>query len=164
MALNKSLSGIFDPVTTRINLSKNYWLSGLNGSSMSFLIQSFFLKHQKSILLIASDKEKAAYWLNDLEALLAGEKILFFPESYRQPYQEEKTTNANIQERTEVLNLVSRENFKGIVVSYPQALNEKVTLKKQLYKNQLYMIKNKLLLCILLALYECSNLDAESIS
>ncbi|MBL7933652.1 MAG: transcription-repair coupling factor [Bacteroidia bacterium] len=143
MVLNKSLSGIFDPVTNTIDLSKNYWLSGLNGSSMSFLIQSFFLQHQRSILIIASDKEKAAYWLNDLEALLGGEKVLFFPESYRQPYQEEKTTNANIQERTEVLNLVSRENFKGIVVSYPQALSEKVTLKKQLYKNTLQIKKGE---------------------
>lgn len=143
MVPNKSLSGIFDSLTNTIDLSKNYWLSGLNGSSMSFLIQSFFLQHKKNILVIASDKEKAAYWLNDLEALLNEERVLFFPESYKQPYQEEKTTNANIQERTEVLNLVSRENFRGIVVSYPGALNEKVTLKKQLYKNTLQIKKGE---------------------
>ncbi len=110
---------------------------------MSFFIQSFFLSRGRSVLLVASDKEKAAYWLNDLEALLPGEKVLFFPESYRQPYQEEKTTNANIQERTEVLNLVSRDHFRGIVVSYPQALTEKVTLKKQLYKNTLQVKKGE---------------------
>lgn len=143
MVLSKSLSGIFDANTTAIDLSKNYWLSGLNGSSLSFFIQSFYLNHHRSVLVMASDKEKAAYWLNDLEALLPGEKVLFFPESYRQPYQEEKTTNANIQERTEVLNLISRERFKGIVVSYPQALAEKVTLKKQLFKNTLQVKKGE---------------------
>jgi len=80
--------------------------------------------------LIASDKEKAAYLLNDLDALQNNDRALFFPESYRQPYQIEKTTNANIQERAEVLNLLSKESFNGVVVTYPHALCEKVTLKK----------------------------------
>src|SRR4051812_29991289 len=128
MALNKSLEGIFDSQLSELNFNQNYWFQGLNGSSLSFLIQSIVLQRDLNILVIASDKEKAAYFLNDLDALLPKQKILFFPESYRQPYQEEKTTNANIQERAEVLNLLSKDGFKGIVVTYPQALCEKVTL------------------------------------
>lgn len=92
---------------------------------------------------MASDKEKAAYLYNDLEALFQKERLVFFPETYKIPYQEEKTSNANIQERAEVLNLLSKENFKGIVVSYPQALCEKVTLKKQLHKNTLQIKKGE---------------------
>lgn len=93
--------------------------------------------------MLASDKEKAAYLFNDLEALFQKERLVFFPETYKIPYQEEKTSNANIQERAEVLNLLSKENFKGIVVSYPQALCEKVTLKKQLHKNTLQIKKGE---------------------
>jgi transcription-repair coupling factor (superfamily II helicase) len=143
MLLNKSLDGIFDSKLEVLNPRKNYWLEGLNGSSLSFLLQTLVLQKKKTLLVIASDKEKAAYILNDMDALLPKEKVLFFPESYKQPYQVEKTTNANIQERAELLNLLSKENFKGVVVTYPQALSEKVALKKQLHQNTLQIKKNE---------------------
>ncbi|MDP1802652.1 MAG: transcription-repair coupling factor, partial [Bacteroidota bacterium] len=110
---------------------------------MPFFIQSLYFTQKRSCIIVASDKEKAAYLLNDLETLLANEKILFFPESYRQPYQEEKTTNANIQERAEVLNLLSKDTFTGIVITYPQALAEKVTLKQKLHQNTLQIKKGE---------------------
>lgn len=143
MLLNKSLNGIFDARLQTLNLQKNQWFQGLNGSSLSFLLQNLFLQQRKNLLIIAADKERAAYILNDMDALLPKEKILFFPESYRQPYQIEKTTNANIQERTEVLNLLSKDNFNGVVVTYPQALSEKVTLKRQLHQNTLQIKKGE---------------------
>ena len=143
MILNKKLEGIFNSKLQTINLNQNYWLQGLNGSALSFFIQSLYLTHKKNCVIIATDKEKAAYLLNDLETLLPQEKILFFPESYRQPYQIEKTTNANIQERAEVLSLLSKENFTGIVITYPQALAEKVTLKQKLQQNTLQIKKGE---------------------
>ena len=143
MILNKKLEGIFNSKLQTINLNQNYWLQGLNGSALSFFIQSLYLTHKKNCVIIATDKEKAAYLLNDLETLLLQEKILFFPESYRQPYQIEKTTNANIQERAEVLSLLSKENFTGIVITYPQALAEKVTLKQKLQQNTLQIKKGE---------------------
>jgi transcription-repair coupling factor (superfamily II helicase) len=143
MILNKKLEGIFNSKLQAINLNQNYWLQGLNGSALSFFIQSLYLTHKKNCVIIATDKEKAAYLLNDLETLLPQEKILFFPESYRQPYQIEKTTNANIQERAEVLSLLSKENFTGIVITYPQALAEKVTLKQKLQQNTLQIKKSE---------------------
>lgn len=137
------LDGIFDSYLTNLSQNKNYWLQGLNGSALPFYITSLFNSSQKNIVIVASDKEKAAYLLNDLETLLEGKRVLFFPESYRQPYQVEKTTNANIQERTEVLNFVSKDNFSGIVVTYPQALCEKVTLKQKLNQNTLQIRKHE---------------------
>lgn len=137
------LKGIFEQKLQHLNLNQNIFLEGLNGSSLSFLCQSIYYNRQKNIVLVASDKEKAAYLLNDMSALLPDEKVLFFPESYRQPYQIEKTTNANVQERTEVLNLLSHDSFKGILVTYPQALCEKVTLKKQLHQNTLQIKKGE---------------------
>lgn len=143
MLLNKSLEGIFDSRLQALNLTQNYWFQGLNGSSLSFLLQSIVLQTHKNLIVIASDKERAAYILNDLDALLPKEKVLFFPETYKQPYQIEKTTNANIQERAEVLNLLSKDNFKGVIITYPQAISEKVTLKKQLHQNTLQIKKNE---------------------
>ncbi len=143
MLLNSTLEGIFDSYLTKLNLNQNQWIQGLNGSALSFFIQSLFKHHKKNLIIVCADKEKAAYLLNDLEALLSAEKILFFPESYRQPYQIEKTTNANIQERTEVLNFLSKEHFNGVIITYPQALCEKVTLKQKLNQNTLQIKKGE---------------------
>ncbi len=143
MLLNRSLDGIFDSRLHVLDLNQNHWFQGLNGSSLSFVLQSIYQGRQKNMVLIATDKEKAAYLLNDLDALLLNQKVLFFPETYKQPYHEEKTTNANIQERAEVLNLLSKDAFRGVVVTYPQALSEKVTLKKQLHQNTLQIKKGE---------------------
>ena len=87
MILNKSLEGIFHSKLADNSLSQNHYLNGLNGSSLSFFIQSLLAKTKKTCVIIASDKEKAAYLLNDMDALLPDNQILFFPESYKQPYQ-----------------------------------------------------------------------------
>src|SRR6218665_1463292 len=143
MPLHKTQGGIFLSKLAGINPDQNYWLRGLNGSSLSFVIQSLLSQTPKPAIVVASDKERAAYLQNDLAALLEDKKVLFFPESYRQPYQVEKTTNANIQERAETLNLLSRTGFNGLVVTYPQALSEKGALKPQLHQNTLPLRKGE---------------------
>jgi transcription-repair coupling factor (superfamily II helicase) len=139
----KKLEGIFDFQTNNLNPQQNYVLQGLNGSAFAFFVQSLSNSTQKNMVIVASDQERAAYIQNDIESLLKNQKVLFFPESYRQPYQVEKTTNANIQERTEVLNLISKEHFNGIVVTYPQALSEKVAAKQKLNQNTLQVRKGE---------------------
>ena len=54
--------------------------------------------------------EQAAYFLNDLEQLLSPDQVLYFPASFRQPYAQETTDNANILLRTEVLKKLSTSN------------------------------------------------------
>ena len=96
------------------NISKenhHFQISNLVGSSLSFVISESFKKSEKPFLLIFTDKEEAAYYLNDLEQLLNDKDVLFYPGSYRRPYQIEETDNANVLLRSEVLNRInSREN------------------------------------------------------
>lgn len=134
---------LFNSAINTLNFQKSSYLEGLCGSALSFLIQSLYTNVPQPLILVASDKEKAAYWLNDLQYLLPNTKTCFFPESYRQPYQEEKTSNANIQERTETLSLISKTHFVGIVVTYPQALAEKVATKQKLHQNTLQIKKGE---------------------
>lgn len=119
------------------------WLQGLRGSSFAFLISEYYKTGTLSALVIASDKEKAAYAYNDLQALLPEDTVLFFPESHKTPYAIEKTANANIQQRAEAVNFLSKETFKGIVITYPDAICEKITTKKQLNKNSLQIKKGE---------------------
>ena len=112
-------------------------ITNLVGSSMSFVISETFKKDEKSYLLIFNDKEEAAYHLNDLEQLLDQKKVLFYPGSYRRPYQIDETDNANVLMRSEVLNQINSRKKPVIIVTYPEALFEKVMTKKDLEKNTL---------------------------
>ncbi len=112
-------------------------LNGLIGSSLSFVVQSLFKKSEKPFLLLFNDKEEAAYYLNDLEQLIGEQNVLFYPSSYRRPYQIEDTDNANVLLRAEVLNRINSRQKPAVIVSYPEALFEKVVTKKELDKNTL---------------------------
>lgn len=112
-------------------------LKGLVGSALSFVIANMFRETGKPMLLIFDDKEEAAYYLNDLEQLLDEKDVLFYPGSYRRPYQLEETDNANVLLRSEVLNRISSRKKPALIVTYPDALFEKVVTRKELDKNTL---------------------------
>ncbi|CAL2080787.1 Transcription-repair-coupling factor [Tenacibaculum sp. 190524A05c] len=115
----------------------HFQLSNLVGSSLSFVISETFKTADKPYLFICNDKEEAAYYLNDLEQLLGEKNVLFYPGSYRRPYQIEETDNANVLLRSEVLNRINSRKKPAIIVTYPTALFEKVVTKKELEKNTL---------------------------
>ncbi|WP_394345104.1 transcription-repair coupling factor [Formosa sediminum] len=117
-------------------------LKGLVGSSFSLVIAEVFKYAQKPFLLIFNDKEEAAYYLNDLEQLLNTKDVLFYPGSYRRPYQIEETDNANVLLRAEVLNRINSRKKPAIIVTYTDALFEKVVTKKELERNTLKIAVN----------------------
>ena len=112
-------------------------LEGLIGSSLSYVLQALFKKTEKPFLVLLNDKEEAAYYLNDLEQLIGEQDVLFYPGSYRRPYQIEDTDNANVLLRAEVLNRINSRKKPAVIVSYPEALFEKVVTKIELDKNTL---------------------------
>lgn len=94
-------------------------------------------------LFVLGDKEEAAYFLNDLENLHPDEKhIVFYPASYRTPYQFEETDNANVVQRAEVLEKINH-GTNTWVVTYPQALFEKIPTQKKLTENTMRVQKGK---------------------
>ena len=107
----------------------------LVGSSLSFVLFDIFKRTGQTLLFVGDDKEQAAYLLNDLGLLLGQEQVLFFPSSYRRPYQTEETDNANVLLRAEVLSQL--QQGARVVVSYSEALFEKVLTRQQLDKNTL---------------------------
>ena len=112
-------------------------LSGLLGSALSFVIRSVFKKTELPFLIVLNNKEEAAYYLNDLEQMIGEQDVLFYPGSFRRPYQIEETDNANVLLRAEVLNRINSRKKPAIIVTYPEALFEKVVTRKELDKNTL---------------------------
>ena len=124
------------------NSQESTTVSGLVGSSVSLVIAEVFKMVEKPFLLIFNDKEEAAYHLNDLENLLNDQNVLFYPGSYRRPYQIEETDNANVLLRSEVLNRINSRKKPALIVTYPEALFEKVVTRKELEKNTLKISVN----------------------
>lgn len=112
-------------------------VGGLQGSALSTVLCAAFKKADKPFLIIANDKEEAAFYLNDLERMLGDKRVLFYPGSYRRPYQIEETDNANVLLRAEVLNRINSRKKPAVIVTYPDALFEKVVTRKELEKNTL---------------------------
>lgn len=123
--------------------NKQIEITNLSGSSLSLVISSVYRAIEKPLLFICNDKEEAAYFLNDLEQLLEGtrgykkEDVLFYPGSYRRPYQIEDTDNANILLRAEVLNRINSQKRPALLVTYADALFEQVITKSELKRNTL---------------------------
>ena len=113
-----------------------HW-KGLVGSSKSIAAVCVAQQVSGHHVFILNDKEEAAYFLNDLEGLFPEDKrILFYPASYRVPYQMEETDNANVVTRAEVLERIANGS-NAWEVTYPEALFEKVPTKKKLVENSL---------------------------
>tara|TARA_R110002072_G_scaffold7503_2_gene40718 strand:- start:488357 stop:491746 length:3390 start_codon:yes stop_codon:yes gene_type:complete len=121
--------------------------NGLVGSATSLVVAETFKTSERPFLIILNDKEEAAYHLNDLENLLGDDTVLFYPGSYRRPYHPdaisgEDTDNANVLLRSEVLNRINSRRKPALIVTYPEALFEKVVTKKELEKNTLKLSVN----------------------
>ncbi len=114
---------------------KTTHLQGLVGSAQSFVLAEVFKGADHPFLWILRDKEEAAYYLNDLEQLIGDQDVLFYPGSYRRPYQIEETDNANVLLRAEVLNRINSRKKPAVIVTYPDALFEKVVTRKELDRN-----------------------------
>lgn len=112
-------------------------LHGISGSLVSVFIGMAIRKTGRPQLAVYNDKEEAAYGLNDLEKLLPAHDVLFYPDSYRRPYEIEETNNSNILLRAEVLNRISSRKKPVVIVTYPEALFEQVITKKELQANTL---------------------------
>lgn len=112
-------------------------VKGLVGSADAFIaVTTYFLQH-KPQLFIFPNREEAAYFSSDLEALL-GKEVLLFPASFRKAFEFTQVDTANVLARAEVLTELNHHSQYGkIVVTYPEALAEKVINRNVLEKNTL---------------------------
>ncbi|MEO1416976.1 MAG: transcription-repair coupling factor [Bacteroidota bacterium] len=118
--------------------SGKFQMKGTAGSQIAFLIAASYRLTQRNIVVLVNDKEEALYVHNDLKTLMPKKEIFLFPASYKRPYQIEEVDNANVLQRAEVLNELNHtKTGRQIIVTFAEALNEKVINKRSLVKNTL---------------------------
>ena len=128
----------------RPNEHPNVQIKGLVGSLDAVIASAIFLQNPKQThLFVLSDREEAAYFINDLQNLVGEEHVLSFPMSYKRAYVYEEVDNANVLMRAEVLNKLNNAVEGLLLVSYPEALSEKVINKRSLSKNTFTVTVNE---------------------
>jgi transcription-repair coupling factor (superfamily II helicase) len=115
-------------------------LKGMNGAAEAFVAASLFRSTSYHHLFIMSDKEEAAYLLENISHILPTKEVLFLPDSFKKSRKYDEINNHHILQRTEVINKISHPYSKAeIIVTYPEALFEKVVSAEALHKSSIYI-------------------------
>lgn len=126
-------------------------LSGLAGAQESFVVAGTASHPGKNArqchLFIANSKEEAAYRQNDLEGILAGQAVYFFPDSFKRPAFFDDLNPTQMLQRSELISKITRsalpENELNIIVTYPEALFEKVVKPEVLNQSRIEVKKGE---------------------
>lgn len=108
---------------------------GLHGSSLSVLLAA--LASERPLFCIASDYEEAGYLFSDLESLLGTDQVLFFPSSYKRAIKYGHKDAAQQVLRAEGLAAIAKGESMPVIVSYPDAIAEKVIDSESLERETL---------------------------
>lgn len=125
----------------------NIFVKGLAGSSVGLVAAACINRVDRPFIFILGDKEEAAYFFSDLSSILKPEQLFFFPSSYKRSVQYGQTISEAVIQRTDVLNILQKlhhnPNQKIAIVTYPDALFEKVVTIDNLEKNTLVVKKGE---------------------
>ncbi|OSZ82724.1 transcription-repair coupling factor [Chitinophagaceae bacterium IBVUCB1] len=114
------------------------YLDNLRGSAVNMIATAVWQQSDANHLFILNDKEEAAYFHNDLEHLTGALDICFFPDSFKRAGHYNELNSSHVMLRTEALTKFSGERVhKKVLVTYPEALFEKVVNPKTLSGNMI---------------------------
>ncbi len=133
-----SQSEKYQTLATALNKSKAdvVHLKGLLGSVDAVLAATFYSQTNRSQLFVFNNQEDARYFYADLENLLEGKTVLYFPPSYRKPFLVTQQDSTQVLERAEVLNRLNQHSTTGeLIVTTAEALCELVIGEKELTQN-----------------------------
>lgn len=132
-------------ITKNFNQSTKCQLAvkGLSGSVGTIVLSALYQQKAFQGMVMLNDREEAAYFFDDLSSLGLANMVLFFPSSYKRNIRYEKVDNENIILRTDVLNRLSESETPVLVITYPEAVMEKVISGVGLEKNTLAIQKGE---------------------
>ncbi|HRP00199.1 MAG TPA: CarD family transcriptional regulator, partial [Flavobacteriales bacterium] len=128
-------------------------IAGTVGSSQAFIANAVIEQRGGVHVFVLTDREEAAYFLNDLEALRGKDKdgrhakkqedLFFYPAPSRSAYDPEGHHDGERVTRTEVLEALMKQPGQLIIVTYPDALIPLVIGKEEMAKNTLTVKRNE---------------------
>ena len=131
---------IVDGIT--MSQPQHFHLKGLQGSTSQFILAAVHSNEaasQTNHLVILRDAEEAAYFHNSLENITGALDIFYFPSSFKNKKNYQLLNSSHVMLRTEALTKITQaknlSQAKKIIITYPEAIFEKVVLSKTLSEN-----------------------------
>ena len=118
---------------------KHLFLGGLHGSSASLLASVLVERVGHPFVFVLGDVEEAGYFYHDLMQVLGDGQVLFFPSSFRHAIKYGQKDAANEILRTEVLSRLQKDSRSLCIVTFPDALAEKVVSQGELQEKTLIL-------------------------
>jgi len=113
---------------------------GACGSEAAFILFGLQQWAKKTILIVCTDKENAVHYHNDIETVFEHKEALLLLDSYKNPYQFAKLNRSAILQRTEAVNeIINFAHRPQIIVTYPEALLEKVVAPAELKQTAIHI-------------------------
>jgi transcription-repair coupling factor (superfamily II helicase) len=104
-------------------------IQGLTGTSAALVAGTVWHHLDYNHVFILNNKEEAAYFQNDLQNILHALDIFYFPDSFKKTGFFDAINSSHLMLRTEALMKIAEgEPHKKILVTYPEAVFEKVVL------------------------------------
>ena len=113
---------------------KRIVVDGLAGSSAALLFAGL-PKRKAPYLVVANDLDEAGYMYHDLCQIAGEQQVLIFPSGYKRDIKYGQIDAPNEILRTEVLNQWTENKQLRWVVTYPEALAERVAERDEVDKN-----------------------------
>lgn len=138
------LSALFNSTTRKEALKsilsgrgrKRILIDGLAGSATALLFAGL-PKRKTPYVIIANDLDEAGYMYHDLCQITDDKQVLIFPSGYKRDIKYGQIDAPNEILRTEVLNQWSENKQLRWVVTYPEAIAERVAEREEVDKNTL---------------------------
>ncbi len=110
---------------------------GMVGSSRSMVIAKIFRQLKSMHFVVMENEEKAEALFGDLTNLVGAKHILYLPSAFKQSIFSDQHDSTNLLMRTEVLSKLISGDGNGIIVSYPEAIVEKIVSGKEFKESML---------------------------
>jgi transcription-repair coupling factor (superfamily II helicase) len=114
-------------------------LKGMSGSLNAIIISACIEALVRPFIIVLNDKEEAAFLYTDLCNILPSNTFFFFPSSYKRSIQYGQILADALIQRTDTLaaipNLSSVDQPKTVIITYADALCEKIVTQHYFEKN-----------------------------
>jgi len=107
------------------------------GSAKSITLAYLLKNSQRSQLIICDDIEQAENMYSDMEVFADHNMVFLWKDSFRKSFNLTNSDNNKIQSNANVLEAISDIEHPKIVVTYPEAISEKIINQDQLKKSKL---------------------------
>ena len=107
------------------------------GSFKSVLLSHLFTHTKRSVLVCCNDLEEAEYYYSDLLVFTDTEHIFLWKDSFRKTFDISAPESTKIQANASVLDHLSDLETPKIVITYPEALAERIIEQEDFEKSKL---------------------------